>query len=206
MAGGPPRDAWAAVLWENVVVPTDEPRRDSAFAALRRATGLEPARLAAATDAQLAPVVGTAKGAAERLAALRACARVFAEVGDPRNLVAAEREVALEHLCAFPGIDAAIAARILLLCGHSEELAFDAHGLRAIVRIGYGDESGDEDLLRRTAHAAAADEILDDVEARVDAVLRLRRLGLSHCRKRPHCDACTVANLCETARIDGKNR
>ncbi len=205
-AGGAPRDAWAAVLWENVVGPTDEPRRDLALAALDRATGLAADRIATAPDATLLPICGNARHAPERLAALRACAGAFVTVGDPRHLVEAEHATAVALLGAFPGIDGIVAERILLFAGRSNRVALDAHGLRAVVRIGYGDEAGDEAQLRRTAECAVADELLDLAEVRIDAVTRLRQHAVTLCTRRPHCDACPIANLCEANRLDGKNR
>lgn len=206
LVGGPPRDAWAAVLWENVVGPTDEARRDEALAALQAATGLDPQRILALPAPRLQAICGNARTAAQHATAVRACCEAFARVGDPRHLVAAEPAIATAHLLAFPGVDAATAARILLFAGYSERLAFDEHGLRAIVRIGYGDEAADPATLRRTAEDAAAAELLDNQEVRIDAVLRLRRLGLTACTRRAHCDACPVGNLCEVRRLEGKNR
>ncbi len=206
LVGGPPRSPWAAILYENVVAAPDEARREQAFAALQKATGFEPARIAAASDAALTAICGKGAHAAARLAALRACAEAFTTVGDPEHLVAAEHDDAIAHLCRFPGVDAAVAERLLLFSGQSLVVAFDTHGLRTAARIGYGDETGDDALLRRTAEIAAGDELLDDLEVRIDAVLRLRQLGLTHCRTKPHCDACAVKNHCETSRLFGKNR
>lgn len=204
--GGPPQNPWAAVLWENVVGAADELRRDQAFAALAQATALDPARIAAATDAQLLAICGNARGAPERVVALRACVTCRAATGDPGQLIERAPAAAIAALQTFPGVDRHIAERILLFAGRGTSLSVDAYGLRAIVRIGYGDESADAATTRRTAEAAAALEVPDDAAARIDAFVRLRHHGLTLCTRRPNCDACPIARLCEAARLDGKNR
>jgi endonuclease III len=111
-------------------------------------------------------------------------------------------------------VDAPFAAHLLLLAGARERLALEAHGLRTLIRIGYGlDENAgnygkrlDPWLVHESAVDAAEPELDEGAEVRVDASLRLRALGLALCTKRPQCARCPIANLCDLSRLIGKNR
>lgn len=199
---GPPRDPWHAILWENVVYLTDEGRRQKAFLQLRQATGLEAGTIADAPDELLLPICGQGKMAAQQLQKLRDCAALFAEVGDPRDLATLTDKAAKKGLCAFPGIGLPGYHRLRLFAGEEPLCTFESNGLRALLRLGYGEEQADYAATYRSVTAAAADELADDVDVRIDAYLRLRRLGQTTCKKQPHCDACAVANLCTAQRGD----
>lgn len=205
LTGGPPADPWAAILWENVVYLTDEARRDDAFAALTRATKLQPERLLAATDAELLPISGKGKMAQDQAQKLRDCARLFLEVGDPRQLVTLPEAKAMARLQEFPGIGEPGAERLRLFAGQGAALALESNGLRTLQRLGYGEDLGDYRRSYRASQAAAAEELDDDGKARVDAYLRLRRHGQQQCRKKPLCDSCPLQNHCDARRGDGMN-
>lgn len=199
---GPPRDAWHAVLWENVVAPADAARRPKAFALLQSATGLDAARLDALAPAELQRICGRGEPGARQAERLRRCAELFSSAGDPRDLVTLPAEAARRELLAFPGIDAAIVDRLRLFAEVEPVAAFDANGLRALLRIGYGDEDADAAATAQSVVAAAADDLPADVEVLIDAWLRLWRHGIETCRRQPLCDACPVQNHCATARGD----
>lgn len=205
LIGGPPRDPWAAILWDNVVAVPDEARRDEAFAALERATGLVADRVSTATDAALLAICGKGRLAAAQVPKLRDCARLFRELGDPRGLVRLPAAKAVAALQQFPGIDQPAAERLLLFAGQGTALALDAHGLRTLQRLGYGDGEADPATGYRTTQAAAVEELDDDDAVRIDAYRRLRRHGLQQCRKKPVCDSCPIHNHCDARRGDGMN-
>ncbi|MBK8098424.1 MAG: hypothetical protein IPK26_15045 [Planctomycetes bacterium] len=205
LTGGPPRDPWAAILWENVVYLTDEQRRDEAFLALERATSLRPDRLLEATDDALLGICGKGKMAASQVQKLRDCARLFLEIGDPRTLVTLPESRAMTALQEFPGIGRPGAERLLLFAGHGTALALESNGLRTLQRLGYGDDLGDYGKSYRATQGAAAEELDADGKARIDAYLRLRRHGQQQCRKKPVCDSCPLQKHCDARRGDGMN-
>ena len=214
LQGGPPREPWAAILFHNVVPAAEDARRERAFAALQRATGLTAEGLLAASDATLSGICGTGPAGLAQVAALRTCAEQWTSQGDPNTLVHLPEAEALGALQAFPNVDAPFAAHLLLLAGTRERLALEAHGLRTLIRIGYGlDENAgnygqrlDPWLVHESAVDAAEPELDEGAEVRVDASLRLRALGLALCTKRPQCARCPIANLCDLSRLIGKNR
>jgi hypothetical protein len=214
LQGGPPRDPWAAILFHNVVPVAEEARRERAFAALQRATGLDAGQMLAASDAALSAICGAGAPGMAQVQALRRCAEVWTEQGDPSALVQLPEAQAIAALQAFPLVDAAFAAQLLLLLGKRERLALESHGLRTLIRIGYGlDENAgnygqrlDPWLVHESAVDAAEPELDEGMDVRIDASLRLRALGLSLCTKRPQCARCPIANLCDLSRLIGKNR
>ena len=117
LQGGPPRDPWAAILFHNVVPVAEEARRERAFAALQRATGLDAGQILAASDAALAAICGAGAPGMAQVQALRRCAEVWTEQGDPSALVQLPEAQAIAALQAFPSVDAAFAAQLLLLLG-----------------------------------------------------------------------------------------
>ena len=199
---GPPRDPWQAILWENVVYLTDEARRQKAFAELRKATGLEAALIAAAPDEVLLPICGKGKMAAQQLLKLRECAELFASVGDPRDLVKLPEARARKGLRTFPGVGLPGFHRLRLFAGAEPLATFESNGLRALARLGFGEEQKDYASTYRVVTAAAAAELPEDAEVRIDAWQRLRRHGQQTCRRQPLCDACPVSNLCASRRGD----
>ena len=199
---GPPRDPWHAILWDNVVYLTDEARRQKAFAQLRDATGLQAAMITAAPDEVLLPICGKGKMAAQQVLKLRECAELFASAGDPRDLVKLDEAKARKGLCAFPGVGLPGFHRLRLFAGAEANATFESNGLRALTRLGFGQEQKDYASTYRVVTAAVAAELPEDAEVRIDAWQRLRRHGQQTCRRQPLCDACPVANLCASRRGD----
>lgn len=199
---GPPRDAWHAILWENVVYLTEEGRRHKAFVHLQEVTGLEAGQLATLPDEVLLPICGHGKMAEQQVQKLRQCAALFTEFGDPRDLVTQTAKQAEKGLRAYPGIGLPGYHRLRLFAGEEPLCTFESNGLRALIRLGYGQEASDHAATYQSVTEAAAQEIAETVDARMDAWLRLRRLGQLTCKKKPHCDACAVSNLCTAQRGD----
>jgi endonuclease-3 related protein len=199
---GPPRDPWHAILWDNVVYLTDEARRQQAFAQLRKATGLEAGIIAAAPDEVLLPICGKGKMAAQQVAKLRECAELFSSAGNPRSLVKLPEAEARKGLCEFPGVGLPGFHRLRLFAGTEPRATFESNGLRALARLGFGEEQKDYAATYRVVTAAVDAELPEDVEVRIDAWQRLRRHGQQTCRRQPMCDGCPVANLCAARRGD----
>ena len=91
-----------------------------------------------------------------------------------------------------PGVD-----KILAFCGLPGGLPLDSNGLRALLRLGYGEEASSYQASYRSAQAAAARELPADADARVRAYLLLREHGRQTCRRsKPRCSSCVLRPRC----------
>jgi len=196
---GPPRDPWHAILYENVAYLCADEVRRSAFATLKRTTGLDADMIAAAPDEVLLAATGQGKLASQRVTKLRLCAELFGSVGDPRQLVDLPVAKARAALKRFPGIGDPGADRLLLFAAKAPRLALESNGLRALLRLGYGTESKAYAASYRSAQAAAAAEMPELVDDRIDLFAVLRRHGQETCRATPDCATCAVATDCPAA-------
>jgi endonuclease III len=196
----PPRDPWHAILWENVAYLCTDVQRAQAFAALDAATGLDARVIARVPDEVLLAATSHGKMAAQRVAKLRECAQLFADVGDPRALVQLPLPKALTALARFPGIGRPGAERLLLFAGAAPLLALESNGLRALLRLGYGTEAKSYAASYRSAQQAAAAELPETTDARAGLYATMRAHGRATCRATPLCAQCAVAGDCPSAR------
>ncbi len=191
-----PRDPWVQILWENVVYLADDAARGRALARLRRDTGLRAARIATAPDPVLAAACGEGRMAAQQVRKLRSCAMLCEEMGGPTAIVTADAKASRARVRRFPGIGVPGADRLLLFAGVVPAVALDSNGLRVLLRLGYGEEAKAYATSYRSAQRAAAAELPEDTEVRVDAFHRLRHHGQTVCRVRPDCAGCALAPDC----------
>ncbi|HEX5050705.1 MAG TPA: hypothetical protein VFZ65_02935 [Planctomycetota bacterium] len=197
--GGPPRDPWQAILYENVAYLCSDEARQRAFETLRSSTGLEASVIAMAPDELLLAATGHGKMAAQRTAKLRQCAQLFASVGDPRQLVRLPLAKARAALKRFPGIGDPGADRLLLFAGAEPLLALESNGLRTLLRLGYGREHANYAATYRSVQQAAAAQVPGTAKARVQLYFVARTHGQQVCRARPLCEVCAVAADCPFA-------
>ncbi|MCA8963609.1 MAG: hypothetical protein KDC48_01910 [Planctomycetes bacterium] len=196
----PPGDAWQLILRENVVYLVDDPVRDRAMAALQQATGLDARKLARCPDEVLLQACSLGRMAAQQVRKLRECAALFAEVGDPRDLVQLPRPAAKKALKRFPGIGDPGVDMLRLLSGVEPVLAMDSNALRVLLRLGYGLEAKAYSTSYRSAQQAAMAELPADVTALQKAYAVLRRHGKELCRNTaPLCHECPVRGDCPAA-------
>jgi endonuclease III len=194
----------AHVLWENVAYLADDEQRAQAFATLAAATGLQAERVLALSPAQLRKF--TQQGgihADERASRLHDAARILLQEhgGHEAALLALPVQKALRALQQFPAIGKPGAEKILLFLGGAPILALESNGLRALLRLGYGEEQKGYDGSHRSAQAAAAAELPAECAALQRAHLLLRELGRRVCkRSAPHCPACPLRGHCPTAK------
>jgi endonuclease-3 len=206
MRGGPPRDPWHAILWENVVYLTDDAHRDAALAKLRAATRLDADVLARVPDDVLLPICGLGRMAALCVGKLRECARCFDDVGDPRGLVRLPLAEARKALREFPGVGAPGADRLILFAGALPLVALESNGLRTLLRLGFGQDAGSYSAKLKSAIAAVAGEVAETCDARIEWFTLLRRHGQETCRATPNCAVCAVAKGCPSRRVAGGGR
>jgi len=202
-AYGPPppplADPFALVLHENVAYLADDAKREDAFRMLRKATGLSPARIAAAPRETLETITQKGILAADRVDRLREIAAIALEEfgGDLDDAVRRPPKEAIKALRKFPSIGAPGAEKILLFCGRLPVLALESNGLRVLLRLGYGKEEKSYSASYASAQKAAQAELPERFGPLTEAHLLLRRHGQETCRRSaPLCDRCIVSGDC----------
>lgn len=195
----PATDPFHLVLWENAAYLADDARRAAAFALLAETVGLAPEQILAAPEDALLAV--TRHGIeAERFAGkLRECARIAlaelgGDVGAALRRPPAEAKRALRR---FPGIGEPGAEKILLFTGTLPVLALDSNGLRVLLRLGFGTETGRYAADYASAQRAAGAADTRDFDLLIAAHQLLRLHGQTLCRRStPRCPACPLRSRC----------
>ena len=211
---GPPpdplSDPFELILWENVAYLADDAKRADAFALLRRETGLVPARILAAPKSLLVEVARRGILAVDRAERLRDIAAIFLDRfgGNLQAALDGPPRDAAKALRRFPSIGEPGAEKILLFARRVPHLALESNGLRTLLRLGYGTESKSYSASYRSAQSAAAAEVPEDFDLRIEAHQLLRRHGQELCRRTaPICDRCPVTAVCGFyRRVTGRRR
>ncbi len=193
------------ILLENVAYLVDDDRRARSFEALRAGVGLDPRSILDAPDDAL--LAATSLGGMHpglRMEKLRAAARIVLEDhdGDLRPVLGLPPARAVRALAKFPGIGTPGAEKILMFCGAHPILALESNGLRALLRIGYGEEKKSYAATYRSVRDEAAGELPADTAALTRAHLLLKEHGRRVCRRTaPACESCPVSAGCDFLRI-----
>lgn len=207
--GKPPKprttDPYNLALLEVVAYLVDEPARYATFAALKRATGLDPVKIMETPIPRLARVIAGGGMLPElRAEKLHEVADVVIDVGlaHLRKVVKQDPVTARSILKRFPGIANPGADRMLLLARSYKSLAPDSQALRVLNRLGYGDRNA-KDYTRqyRSAVEAVAPELPDDFDWLITAHLLLRMHGREICRPKPKCGVCPLNRTCPSAEL-----
>ncbi|MBM3975861.1 MAG: hypothetical protein FJ299_02585 [Planctomycetes bacterium] len=190
-------------MWHNVAYLVDDEHRLRAYRALERRVGLDPKAIAAASNEDLLSIAKLGGPIADkRVQKLKACAELALALGggDLGQLLSEPTAKARRQLERFPSIGAIGAEQILLFCDAWPVLALEAHGLRVLLRLGYGVESDDYASAYRSAQRAAASEMAEQCTGLQRAYMLLRLHGLNVCkRSAPHCGECAIASMCPSA-------
>jgi endonuclease III len=188
------------VLWENVAYLVDDERRAAAFAALKKATRCDPARIAGASaESLLAVTVLGGMHPEARVDRLKEIAAIALELGGGslEPLLELPPAQAAKALARFPSIGAPGAQKILMACGAGQALALESNGLRVLLRLGFGTESKNYAASYRSVQQALAGELPARPAERLAAHLLLRAHGQALCKRTsPDCDACPLAARC----------
>ncbi len=208
---GPPRslaplDPFELLIWEYVAYLTDDADRASAFAALAKRVGKDPASVAAASPAVLEAVCRSGGAIGFRLRAARihdVAVRVRDRFsGTLRDVVREPYPEARRILRTFPAIGPPGADKILLLSGAHPVLALDSNALRVLLRLGLGQEHKSYAASYASAQKAAMSELPRSIPALRKASLLLRRHGQELCRRTdPACPSCPLRQGCNFARL-----
>ena len=182
-------DPFEMILLENAAYLVDDARRMETFKKLRAAIGTTPAAILDHSRDQIAEVIaGGGMKPEMRAEKVMECARLARKIG----LQSLEKK----SLRKFPGVGEPLADRILLFTGAQTTLAPDSNALRALLRLGYGEETKNYATTYRSVLAATADE-LPDVAFAQRAHLLLRRHGQEVCKRTaPRCEVCAARAEC----------
>lgn len=198
-----PRTVLEWIAWENVAVLVTEEKRALAFRALQRACGGDLRRLGTLSRERLHALASLGGPHAEKRAARlsQVAARIDEGFGGDVEVVRdwpAER--ARAALQRFPGIDEALADKILLFVHAHAVPAVEAHGLRVLTRLGHVAESGTEESAHGAVRTALAPLAARGCAWLVELHELLRVHGESVCRRNdPACKGCPLARSCPSS-------
>jgi endonuclease III len=106
----------------------------------------------------------------------------------------------MKALRLFPGIGEPAAEKILLFTRAQPVLALDSNGLRALRRLGYGEEKKNYAATYASVRDAFAPSLPGRYDTLIEAHQLLRRLGRELCKvSAPRCGSCPLAGVCPHA-------
>jgi endonuclease-3 len=196
-------DPWHIVLWENVVYLTTEERRVAAYALLKKLTGLAPTKILSASSDELLEVAKNGVMAEARVTKLRQCAEIALREfdGDLMQILDWPTKMALRALQKFPGIGLPGAEKILLFCRRLPVLALESNGLRTLIRLGFGKDTGNYAKSYSLVRKDVTPEAPSDYEDLIAAHQLLRRHGQEVCKATPECVKCIFRDDCPSATV-----
>jgi endonuclease-3 len=196
-------DPFQQILWENLAYLASDERRQAAFDVLRDRVGLDPEEISLASPEMLTEICALGGIYPElRAERLQDSASLVIEKydGDLSAVLKLPLPKAKSALRQFPVIGEPGAEKILLFARAYPILALDSNGLRALVRIGYGEEAPSYSTTYKSAKNAAADQIIEECPWLISAYQLLRRHGQELCRRTmPHCHECPLSHGCAYA-------
>src|ERR1017187_1083165 len=174
------------ILWEVVAYLADDSRRGMAFDALRKQVGLTPGKILAAPKTLLCDItrMGGSIAAEERAERLQAAAQLTLDEfgGD---------------LASVLKLPPQRAKKMLMFSGVLGVLALESNGLRALVRLGFGEDRKSYSATYKSVREVTLEELPADCELLTKAHLLLRQHGQRLClRNGPECHACPVNSDC----------
>jgi len=175
-----------------------------AFSALRRETGLRPARIVRASPQKLERIarLGGSIAARSRASRLRESAEIVIGRwgGDLRGALRLPFSQSRRALAEFAMIGEPGADKILAFTKRARLVPLDSNALRVVTRLGLATEERDYRSTYRRAQEVLARAIPRDSAWAIAAYGLLRRHGQELCRRRaPACERCPLAARCPSA-------
>jgi endonuclease III len=200
------RDPFHLVLWEQVGYLVPDAQRRVAFAALRRETGLRPARIVSASPQQLERItrLGGSIAARARASRLRESAEIVIGRwgGDLRAALRLPFPQSRRALAEFAMIGEPGADKILAFTKRARLVPLDSNALRVVTRLGLATEERDYRSTYRRAQERLARAIPRDGAWAIAAYGLLRQHGQDLCRRRaPACERCPLRARCPSATV-----
>jgi endonuclease-3 len=192
-------EPFAMAVWEAAAYLVPDDRRQQVFDRVRKATRLDPLRLAALPDATLAALIADGGMQPDRRARkVKAAADVAIEFGpDLAGLARRDPAKARRIFRRFPGIGEPGADKILLLNGVAAGLAPESNALRVLLRLGFGRSGKGYSAEYRSVQQDIEGELAADPAWRVAAHQLLRQHGQTLCKANaPRCGECPLAARC----------
>ncbi|HEV8358668.1 MAG TPA: hypothetical protein VGQ17_18085 [Gemmatimonadales bacterium] len=204
-------DPFAMVLWECCAYLVDDGRRRRVYDRLVKATGGDPARIAAVKPGALAELIAADGGMRPPMRAekLQRAANLALDQGraELRALCRTDAAKARKVLVKFPNIGGPGADRILMVAGSLKTVAPDSNGARVLVRLGFGREDARYDRMYRSVVEATLPELPDDPAWWTRAHQLLRQHGQTLCKTTaPRCGECPLAPSCPAAVVNAPSR
>jgi endonuclease-3 len=189
-----------AIIWECCAYLVDDDRRAAVFDRLRKTIGVDPARILAAPSSKLqAALEEGGMNLAGRAEKLRDASTIMLEVGEKAlsQLVREDPKKARKVLKRFPQVGDPGADWLLLFGGGPRAIAPESNALRVLLRLGYGEESGNYSKEYRSAEEAVGQEMPPDSTKLVQLRQLLRTHGQEICtRTKPRCEVCGLSRNC----------
>ncbi len=198
----PPKvtDPLGMILLENVAYLVSDEQREKAFKALCDRIGTEPTRVLSASESDLFEIAKLGGMLPEgRVKKLRSIAQMVLREfhGDLKKVLNRPLAQAKKSLKLFPGIGDPGAEKILLFSKAYPILALESNGLRALLRLGFGQEQKNYASTYRSVQEALKDQIKKDCAWLIRAHQLLRRHGQELCRRsQPLCMSCPLTSGC----------
>jgi len=196
----PLADPLEMIIFENVAYLVSDDQREKAFNALRDQIGLNPTDVLSAPFDKLLEVARMGGMRPEdRARKLQSIARIVLSEfqGDLRQVLTWPVAKARKALKKFPGIGDPGADKILLFSQTLPILALESNGLRALVRLGFGEEMKSYAATYAEAREAAQNQSVEDCAWLIRAHLLLRRHGQQLCKRtEPICNSCPLTENC----------
>src|SRR5947207_755166 len=193
-------DPFELILLENVAYLVSDERRAEAFKLLTESVGTRPHEILAATNDMLLRVARLGGMQPERRAPrLRELALIAMNdfEGDVTVALQLPLRKAKRALRKFPSIGEPGAEKILLFTRTYPALALDSNGLRALLRLGFGEEKKNYTATYRSVQEAIGEQLVDDYDWLIGAHFLLRQHGKELCKtNRPLCEKCPVRKSC----------
>ena len=191
------------VIWEMVAYLADDTKRLTAFRRLEQEVGLLPESILNAPIERLQDIARSGGKIAPELRADRMVEAATLTLqdfdGSLDSILSLPGKEALKQLQRFPMIGLPGAEKILLFSDMYPVLALESNGLRALLRLGFGEESSNYSASYRSVREAVRGQLPEDCSILKSAHILLRRHGQELCRASvPHCVACPVNQACAT--------
>lgn len=188
------------ILFENVGYLVSDDQREKAFKALQGQIGLNPTDILSAPSDKLVEVARMGGMRPEdRARKLQSIARIILSEfeGDLRQVLKWPVTKTRKALKKFPGIGDPGVDKILLFSQTRPILALESNGLRALVRLGFGEEMKNYSATYFRAQEAARNQLVEDCDWLIRAHLSLRRHGQELCKRaQPICNSCPLTENC----------
>ena len=193
-------DPFELVLLENVAYLVSDQRREKAFTVLSERVGTKPHEILAASHDDLLQATklgGMLSDARARRLREMALIAMNDFDGDVRRALRLPLAQAKRALRKFHGIGEPGAEKILLFARAYLVLGLDSNGLRALRRLGFGEEKKNYTATYRAVQEAIKDQLTEDFDWLVSAHLLLRQHGKELCKTNaPLCSVCPLQKGC----------